>query len=57
MSETNNLDIWEGDVPFIANGDGDFEVWEGNSPYLDMEQSEAPTPVRRRSFVIAQTSS
>jgi len=57
MSETNNFDIWEGDAPFVANGDGDFELWEGNSPYLDMEQSQAPTTVRRRSFVIAQTSS
>jgi len=54
---TTPMDIWDQDVPLLDNGDGDFEIWEGNTPYLDGEQTEAPTPVRRRSFVIAQTSS
>lgn len=52
---TNDFDIWDGEVPFIANGDGNFDIWEENSPYLD--EAEVPeVPVRRRSFVLVQSS-
>jgi hypothetical protein len=48
-TQTNELDVWENEVPVVIVGkDGEFDIWDNEVPLEDVGESE---PVRRRTVI------